>query len=99
MEGGRKKGPGAPTDATAPGRTLKSVRDVAQRSKLLIVLFDGYAKVYSDSPASMHVVQIPACDTVEEERQVVDVVDEHILQLAHIRSNITGHGDVYQEHR
>lgn len=72
MDTTKEKGPGAPTDATAPGRTLKSVREPQQRSKLLILLFSDYAKLYSDHPASLHVVQIPRCDTVEEERQALE---------------------------
>ena len=48
------------------------VREAGQRSKLLIVAFDRYAKFYADSPASMHVVMIPRCDSVEDERAAIE---------------------------
>lgn len=73
-----KKGPGDSPIATAPGRTLKSVRDVAQRSKLLIVLFDGYAKLYSDHPASLNIVTVPNCDTVEAERAAIELAESRV---------------------
>lgn len=76
-----KKGPGTP-NAQALGRNLNtSVREPQQRSKLLIVLFDGYAKVYADSPASMHVVTIPRCDSVESERQALEQAESRVPLL------------------
>lgn len=75
MDDQKEKGPGTP-NAQALGQITRTiVREPQTRSKLLIVLFAGYAKVYSDSPASMHVTTIPACNSIEEERAALELAE------------------------
>lgn len=80
MEGQKtKKGPGAPTDATAPrGRSSTTVREPQLRIKLFAMVFDGYVKLYADHPASLHVVEIPNCDTVEDERAALELAESRV---------------------
>ena len=77
----KEKGPGTTQDAKPSQNTSTSVREVQKRSKLLVVLFDGYAKVYCDSPASMHVVTVPSCDTAGAERQALEQAEAGIPLL------------------
>lgn len=77
-----KKRPGAPTDATAPrGRSSTFVREPQLRIKLLAMVVDGYCKIYADHPASLHVVQIPRCNSVEEERQALELAESRVPLL------------------
>lgn len=83
MEGQEtKKGPGAPTDATAPGRNTSTfVREPQTRIKLFAMVFDGYVKLYSDHPASLHVVAVPNCDTAAEERAAIELAESRVPLL------------------
>lgn len=74
-----KKRPGAPTDATAPrGRSSTFVREPQTRIKLLAMVVDGYCKIYSDHPASLHVVTVPNCDSAAEERQALELAESRV---------------------
>lgn len=77
MDDQKEKGPGTTQDAKPSQITRTSVRPTHQRIKLLVVLFDGYAKVYADSPASMHVIIVPRCDTIEE-RHALEVAESRV---------------------
>lgn len=81
MDTTKEKGPGAPTDATAPGRSSTVVRETQTRIKLLAVVVDGYCKIYSDTNASMHTVTVPRCDTAAEERAALELAESRVPLL------------------
>jgi hypothetical protein len=55
-----------------------NVRETTQRSKLLAVVFDGYVKLYADSPLSLHVAIVPRVESAEAERAALELAEARL---------------------
>jgi hypothetical protein len=76
-----KKGPERGDTPGPNDITRTSVRKHRERSKLLVVLFDGYAKLYCDHPLSLHVAVIPSVETADAELAALTDAESRIPKL------------------